>query len=402
MLSYLPIWDALNKVDGLFRNPNVLLWKRKLWHEKSSLSTSSAPLVESFIITHNPDHKRMKRPPSTTATPSVALVSRPYNPDAFNFTKASIREVVCLVKLRAGETPSFTWLSSLDNSGGTSADLTALPSNDSDVHPVFVNVSPIFRGHGLFVPHVLQGNAQVANTSLLTLGVRLASLFSSESKDFKCGFNSLSAFASVNHFHLHTIFASALQPDGTSSNSLPCENAPLGKLLWQQTIAGVDNDEAILSCNVHDWIVPGFVFSLHLTHKILDNHNETQQACMDNNYLSETQILAISKAAGRLVERLVASEIPHHFLITDGGRKVYVWPRKAQVPSFNDRSQMALLECAGVLILNEGSAYDETSVDKVTVSEVYTEMTDNVAQTRDILDKIAQEEIEIVMKDKLK
>jgi hypothetical protein len=63
---------------------------------------------------------------------------------------------------------------------------------------------------------------------------------------------------------------------------------------------------------------------------------------------------------------------------------------------------MALLECAGVLILNEGSAYEDTSVDKVTVSEVYTEMTTNVAQTRDILDKIAQEEIEIVMKDKLK
>jgi hypothetical protein len=52
--------------------------------------------------------------------------------------------------------------------------------------------------------------------------------------------------------------------------------------------------------------------------------------------------------------------------------------------------------------LNEGSAYEDTSVDKVTVSEVYTEMTTNVAQTRDILDKIAQEEIEIVMKDKLK
>lgn len=390
MSSYLSVWDTLNKVEGLFRNPNVSLWKRKFWLENErSLSSPSSSLANSFIITHNPDHKRMKRPPSTTVAPSVALVSRPYNPEAFNFTKASLREVVCLVKLRANEPPSFSWLSPLTNAGDN-FDLASFPSNDSDVHPVFVNVSPIFRGHGLFVPQVLRGNAQVATTSLLTLGVRLTLLFASETSDFKCGFNSLSAFASVNHFHLHTIFASSLQPNEVKderSNTLPCEAAPLGKLLWQRTITDKDQGDAILTCNVHDWIIPGFVYSIRRAQDRGDSSSV-------NHNLTEKQITEISNAAGRLVERLVRSEIPHHFLISEGGSKVYVWPRKPQVPSFNDRSQMALLECAGVLILNEGSAYDESSIDKVTVSELHEELTTNVAQPSDVLDKIVQEEIE--------
>jgi hypothetical protein len=62
---------------------------------------------------------------------------------------------------------------------------------------------------------------------------------------------------------------------------------------------------------------------------------------------------------------------------------------------------MALLECAGVLILNEGSAYDESSIDKVTVSELHEELTTNVAQPSDVLDKIVQEEIEAERTDSL-
>ena len=406
--NYLTVWEELNKIDGIFRNPNVSFWKRKFWTDKSTSSSTSSSsssttqaCAESFIITHNPDHKRMKRPPSTSTSIStaVSIVSRPFNPEAFNFTKASLNEVICLVRLKEGETASFSWFSTLGNDKNkTSLGLTCFPKEDSNEHPIFVNVSPIFKGHGLFVPNIVQGNPQVANTSLLTLGVRLASLFSQVSSDFKCGYNSLSAFASVNHFHLHTIFASSLQPDGISCNLLPCEFAPFGKQLWQTNLSRSEKDtnekdneekeDVVLTCHLHDWIVPGFVYSIQ--HNKKNKDLEGEKDCT----LTETQILAISTAAGRLVERLVQLEIPHHFLITEGGNKVYVWPRKPQVPSFDDRTQMALLECAGVLILNESSAYDETSETKVTIKDLQDEIVENVAQSKSILDTLAKEEQE--------
>ncbi|VDK75579.1 unnamed protein product [Litomosoides sigmodontis] len=79
-----------------------------------------------------------------------------------------------------------------------------LRSNDPlDYHVVAVNSAPLTRGHSLLLPHMNRCIPQV----LSEVAVRLATdtmLLASDSS-FHVLFNSLLAFASINHLHLHLL-----------------------------------------------------------------------------------------------------------------------------------------------------------------------------------------------------
>ncbi|XP_039987951.1 GDP-D-glucose phosphorylase 1 isoform X2 [Xiphias gladius] len=66
---------------------------------------------------------------------------------------------------------------------------------------VLVNVSPLEFGHCLFVPNPSCCLPQVLTRSAIQVGIE--SVLLSSDPGFRVGFNSLGAFASVNHLHLH-------------------------------------------------------------------------------------------------------------------------------------------------------------------------------------------------------
>ncbi|XP_061078369.1 GDP-D-glucose phosphorylase 1 [Conger conger] len=66
---------------------------------------------------------------------------------------------------------------------------------------VVINVSPLEFGHCLFIPEPTQCMPQILTASVIQTGIE--SVFLSADPGFRVGFNSLGAFASVNHLHLH-------------------------------------------------------------------------------------------------------------------------------------------------------------------------------------------------------
>eukprot|EP00756_Hemistasia_phaeocysticola_P048629 Hpha_TRINITY_DN23043_c0_g1::TRINITY_DN23043_c0_g1_i1::g.109272::m.109272 len=135
-----------------------------------------------------------KRKPSQKLITSVKV---PMAPGAFNFGKASFREIVFV--LRPGE----------DAAEKLNLDPHPLPSAKvGDVlpgggHGVLVNVSPYAAYHFLLVPRLRQMTPQ----QITYPAVRLALSFAWEcSKQLRLVFNSIGAGASVNHQHWQGVY----------------------------------------------------------------------------------------------------------------------------------------------------------------------------------------------------
>jgi hypothetical protein len=130
-------WDAMSRRADLMRNAH--------YHDATArrrVGDGSTPL-QCVVAQFNHFHITTKRAASTTvpaggaavapsaATPAPALlVTRPFNPAAFNFNKARPEEVVA-------HTP---------------------------VGPLFINVNPLLPGHCLFVPEPAECHPQVSVT----------------------------------------------------------------------------------------------------------------------------------------------------------------------------------------------------------------------------------------------
>lgn len=344
-MSYLESWNILQSTPGVCRNPNVQAWQRK-------------PLGPSGVVaTFNPSHLSTKRPQSI-ASDGELKVLRPFNAAGFHFGSASSREVVARVQISSGDVSEDCFASFASGgavaSGGAavgdssqcndcSASSTVADAVPDNEHPILINVSPIFPGHGLFVPYVGRGLPQAANAELITLCLRLARLFAAGQgrPDARLGFNSLAAFASVNHAHFHLAFARDIFHTGRFACELASRSPSIGNR--------VVDDHHQVSLYRSAWHLPGFV-------ACLEPCGGPSSAAAP----SSKAFQALGSITGRLVE-FMASElaVPHHFLVADGGAAVYIFPRLPQRPSCDGRAQVALAEVCGLAIFNEASAYGD-------------------------------------------
>ena len=69
---------------------------------------------------------------------------------------------------------------------------------------IIINVSPIEIGHCLLVPSLEQNLPQILNEYSIRLALQV--MASSGRSNFKMAFNSLCAYASVNHLHWHMYY----------------------------------------------------------------------------------------------------------------------------------------------------------------------------------------------------
>lgn len=255
-----------------------------------------------------------------------------------------------------------------------------------DVHPILVNVSPLMHGHGLIIPWP----DRKLNQRLLPDAVRAAldlTLLSGDGEcdgGFRVGFNSLGAFSSVNHLHLHVLYpdrfittprTSRLCSIGSNDRSnifgFPIERAPTKRKLVE---AAGD-----FSAELMDWIVPCFAFS----------------SCS----VGAESICALKMAVSNFLGVLRQRKIPHNMLFvrtlpslgstgSEGGVRVIIIPRRCQY-YFNSREagyNAALGEISGLIVCRT-----EQHLEQLTESNITERMAGEVSLEEGLVGELCHE-----------
>lgn len=245
------------------------------------------------IAMFDDEHWNSKRGHAPRA-PDAVDMAMPFNASRFHFFKASEAEKILSIKLC-----------------GT-------------LHMVLVNVSPLMVGHTV-VP--LWADKLLPQSALRREGVQ--AMFelaqASDSMDFRVAYNSLGAFASVNHLHVHGLYCRGLDGQATT-DQLPIEKAERHPYA---TISGVS-----LSVT-YDHYVGALVF--------------------------EGPSARVASVTGACVEALAAKRVPHNLLVRDRPTPAcYLIPRRPQekfdVAKYGCNA--AICELCGLLVMQSLAAYE--------------------------------------------
>lgn len=237
--------DYIAKQSGLDSSLDRLLkqrWKKALENGAMKYDIIQQPLPSrliascryNFIASLNEG-----RGPGQRRTPQEMMALRiPFDPSRFNFTKINPNEI-----------------------------LFRLKSNDSLVHTVIVNKSPIGYCSSLLVPSLEQCLPQVLTEDSLRLAIQFLCL--SDQQSLRLGFNSAGAMASVNHQHWHIYYF---------EYKLTVEDLPVKNHLLQ------------------NWPIPAIVFELPELNDIAINSVVTKAMkiinfCLDSGQISHNLFL---------------------------------------------------------------------------------------------------------------
>uniref|UniRef100_UPI0037E7E4F4 GDP-D-glucose phosphorylase 1 n=1 Tax=Semicossyphus pulcher TaxID=241346 RepID=UPI0037E7E4F4 len=198
---------------------------------------------------------------------------------------------------------------------------------------VLVNVSPLEFGHCLFVPDPSRCFPQVLTRFAIQVGIE--SVLLSSDPGFRVGFNSLGAFASVNHLHLHGYYL---------EHELKIESTPVKPLITEKGFYRLLDFPG------------GFLF-----------------------YTESEQVEKVTRTICRVTDFLVEGNIAHNLFLTRGcppcehiqnekdrcsrkGVRIAVWPR---ISCFGAKEEsafnVALCELAGHLPFKNKKDYELTT-----------------------------------------
>ncbi|XP_038560970.1 GDP-D-glucose phosphorylase 1 [Micropterus salmoides] len=156
--------DRMNR--GLFR------------YHLGDLQTRILPGLCGYVAQLNVQRGIERRKPQ-----EILSIQQEFSAKQFNFNKINPEEIICeMVKDTEG----------VNEKGQLHQQCRMV---------VLVNVSPLEFGHCLFVPDPSRCFPQVLTRFAIQAGIE--SVLLSADAGFRVGFNSLGAFASVNHLHLH-------------------------------------------------------------------------------------------------------------------------------------------------------------------------------------------------------
>ncbi|CAM0874810.1 unnamed protein product [Alopecurus aequalis] len=273
-------------------------------YDVTACETKVIPGELGFVAQLNEGRHLKKRPTEFR----VDCVLQPFDSAKFNFTKVGQEEVLFRFENGGGDDSYF-----LDNA----------PSTESDHAPnvVAINVSPIEYGHVLLIPRVLDRLPQRIDHESFLLALHMAA--EAASPYFRLGYNSLGAFATINHLHFQA----------------PTKKIPLAKSVLR---SGVKVSKLI------NFPVRGLVFERGNTLK--DLADVVTNACIwlqDNN-------------------------VPFNVLISDSGRRIFLFPQcYAEKQALGEVSQdlldtqvnPAVWEISGHIVLKRRTDFEEASED---------------------------------------
>ena len=335
--SYLSAWERLRAEPQLFRNTRYEDTQRREL-------TGELGIIAQYAL----EHLKNKRP-TTLPSHEGVVVDRPYDPALFNFTKANVQR------------EALMWLQSSQKVGdGGALEWTTSNSTEvhGDAHAILVNISPIFGGAGLLVPYLHRCLPQRLTPDVLEIGLAVMRL--PARRDFRLGFNSLGAWASVNHMHFHATYVSDTFPSGR----FPVEMA---RSVCIASCALAYHGVSLVLSELVGWPLTGFSF-------------DVQQSVGGATSVGSQQLAAasdvrklLSATVGAFISHLRVTNTAHNVLLSDCGARVIVLPRQHQRGCGADGGAMAVAfaESCGLAIM-----YSQEAFDAATEASVVATLTD--------------------------
>eukprot|EP00252_Welwitschia_mirabilis_P014998 TRINITY_DN330_c1_g2_i1.p1 TRINITY_DN330_c1_g2~~TRINITY_DN330_c1_g2_i1.p1 ORF type:complete len:431 (+),score=72.48 TRINITY_DN330_c1_g2_i1:764-2056(+) len=280
-------------------------------YDVTACETKVIPGKLGFIAQLNEGRHLKKRPTEFR----VDKVLQEFDPKKFNFTKVGQEEML------------FRFEESED---GKTEYLENAPVLDSP-NVIVINVSPIEYGHVLLVPRVLDCLPQRIDHDSFLLALHMAAEIGNPF--FRLGYNSLGAFATINHLHFQAYFMA--QP-------FPIEKAQTKRVPWESAKTEVRISEL---CG---YPVRGLVFEGG--HSLEDLSNVVANSCIC----------------------LQENNIPYNVLIVDCGRRIFLFPQcyaekqalgEVEKEILDTQVNPAVWEISGHIVLKRKEDYERASED---------------------------------------
>ncbi|CAH1451006.1 unnamed protein product [Lactuca virosa] len=287
-------------------------------YDVTACATKVIPGELGFVAQLNEGRHLKKRPTEFR----VDKVLQPFDENKFNFTKVGQEEV--LFQFEASE------------DGEVQFHPNAPINVDGSPSVVAINVSPIEYGHVLLIPRILERLPQRIDHESLLLALYMAR--EAGSQYFRLGYNSLGAFATINHLHFQAYYLGV---------PFPIEKAPTRKIT---DFNGNDNGGVVIS-EIFNYPVRGLVYEGGSGSSLEDLSNAVADSCIclqDNN-------------------------IPYNVLISDSGRRIFVLPQcYAEKQALGEVSgelldtqvNPAVWEISGHMVLKRKEDYEGASEEK--------------------------------------
>ncbi|XP_027077818.1 GDP-L-galactose phosphorylase 1-like [Coffea eugenioides] len=285
-------------------------------YDVTSCETKVIPGRYGFIAQLNEGRHLKKRPTEFR----IDQVLQPFDENKFNFTKVGQEEV--LFRFESNDDDKSRFFSSY------AVDICSISPS-----VVAINVSPIEYGHVLLIPRVLDCLPQrIDHESFL-----LALYFAKEAADpfLRVGYNSLGAFATINHLHFQAYYLSV---------TFPIEKAPTRRIMARKGLQGAD----LVVSELLDYPVRGLVF---------------EGGCV---------LRDLSDAVASSCIYLQQNNVPFNVLIADCGRKIFLLPQcyaekqalgEVSLEVLETQVNPAVWEISGHMVLKRRKDYDDASED---------------------------------------
>jgi len=209
----------------------------------------------------------------------------------------------------------------------------ARKTSENSENYIIVNAAPIEQGHVLLISELELGHKQVMNEKTLRNSLDLILL--SNQPSFRVMYNTIWAWASINHLHTHGFYMDHM----AAGDVMPVKS----------DAAWVDQSGSGLKVS-----------------RTIDENVALPAFCWDNlSQNCQTQNLAIQKII-KFCNYLISQEIPHNIMLLYHGIKnlprIIVWPRKSARgfqpdPSFDN----AVAELGGHLPYKVKEIYDNAT-----------------------------------------
>ncbi|KAL1216908.1 GDP-L-galactose phosphorylase 2 [Cardamine amara subsp. amara] len=285
-------------------------------YDVTSCETKVIPGKYGFIAQLNEGRHLKKRPTEFR----VDKVLQPFDGNKFNFTKVGQEELL------------FQFEASNDDDDDKGIQFFPNMPLDADNSPsvVAINVSPIEYGHVLLIPRVLDCLPQMIDHKSLLLALQMA--IEAANPYFRLGYNSLGAFATINHLHFQAYYL-AMQ--------FPIEKASSLKM--------TTTNNGVKISNLLNYPVRGLLFEGGNSIKDLSDTVSDASVCLQNN------------------------SIPFNILISDSGKQIFLLPQcYAEKQALGEVSSKlldtqvnpAVWEMSGHMVLKRKEDYEGASEEK--------------------------------------
>ena len=289
-------------------------------YDVTACKTKVVPGGYGFVAQFNEGRATKKRPTEF----SVDEVCQDFDKNKFNFTKADKSEILFAFRDARGE----------NDVGSRFESNRAIDDDGVSPTVVLINVSPIEYGHVLLCPRVLEGLPQRVSPETLLPPLMMAA--ESRNPYFRVGYNSLGAYATINHLHFQAYYL---------MEAFPIERAPTRRLP-AEVYPSKRHRHGIKVSEVFEYPVRCLCFE------------------RGDGFESLAQMVGVA------CERLQDRNVPFNLLVADRGARVFLIPQtfsrriaRGEVPEDVVATGVnpAVFEISGHLLYKTQEDYDACS-----------------------------------------